>query len=228
MLPLTLVMALRPAENASAHGPGGFGERMGDPRGKRTRLPLTSAPAPLFAQSPPRRSQEAAANASFEGTRPSCAHMPRRAMLPTFLVSSRSACASKGASSVSSACPNMPFASAALSAEVTMRLPMTPASGLPRTRPAWPLAAGASLLVGVVGAGVIGLEGTAGAGVLVLPLLAAAVTAELRLLAPVLPEVRVSALGTDAVVDGCLAAGAELAWRQLMAQLPSAAAPIWL
>jgi hypothetical protein len=27
--------------------------------------------------------------------------------------------------------------------------------------------------------------------------------------------VRVSALGTDAVVDGCLAAGAEIAWAQL-------------
>jgi hypothetical protein len=30
-----------------------------------------------------------------------------------------------------------------------------------------------------------------------------------------MPEVRVSALGTDAVVDGCLASGAELAWAQL-------------
>ena len=35
--------------------------------------------------------QDAAANAVVDGTRPSCAHMPRRAMLPTFLVSSRSA-----------------------------------------------------------------------------------------------------------------------------------------
>ena len=32
---------------------------------------------------------------------------------------------------------------------------------------------------------------------------------------PAMPEVRVSALGTEAVVDGCLAAGAELAWQQL-------------
>jgi len=38
------------------------------------------------------------------------------------------------------------------------------------------------------------------------------VTAELRPIAPVMPAVRVSALGTDAVVDGCLASGAELAW----------------
>jgi len=32
----------------------------------------------------------------------------------------------------------------------------------------------------------------------------------------VLPEVRVSALGTDAVVDGCLASGTELAWARLI------------
>jgi hypothetical protein len=37
-----------------------------------------------------------------------------------------------------------------------------------------------------------------------------------------MPEVRVSALGTDAVVDGCLASGAELAWAQLTG---SAASP---
>jgi hypothetical protein len=42
------------------------------------------------------------------------------------------------------------------------------------------------------------------------------VTAELRVLSPVLPEVRVSALGTDAVVDGCLASGADLAWARLV------------
>ena len=45
-------------------------------------------------------------------------------------------------------------------------------------------------------------------------------TAQLRSLAPVMPEVRVSALGTEAVVDGCLAAGAELAWQRLTALLP--------
>ena len=38
-----------------------------------------------------------------------------------------------------------------------------------------------------------------------------------------MPEVRVSALGTDAVVDGCLAAGAELAWSRLTALLPATA-----
>jgi hypothetical protein len=36
----------------------------------------------------------------------------------------------------------------------------------------------------------------------------------------VMPEVRVSALGTEAVVDGCLASGAELAWQRLTALLP--------
>ncbi len=55
-----------------------------------------------------------------------------------------------------------------------------------------------------------------GGGIGQAPGFAAAVTAELRGLAPVLPEVRVSALGTDVVVDGCLASGAELAWTQLM------------
>jgi len=39
-------------------------------------------------------------------------------------------------------------------------------------------------------------------------------------MAPVLPEVRVSALGTDVVVDGCLAEGASLAWGQLTSGLP--------
>ncbi len=63
-----------------------------------------------------------------------------------------------------------------------------------------------------------------GGGIGQAPGFAAVVTEELRRLAPVLPEVRVSALGTDAVVDGCLAAGTELAWNQLMAQLPSAPA----
>jgi predicted NBD/HSP70 family sugar kinase len=49
-----------------------------------------------------------------------------------------------------------------------------------------------------------------------------AVTAELEQISPVMPEVRVSALGTDAVVDGCLAAGAELAWTRLSVNLPAA------
>ena len=64
-----------------------------------------------------------------------------------------------------------------------------------------------------------------GGGIGQAPGFAAAVTDELRQLAPVLPEVRVSALGTDAVVDGCLASGTELAWQQLLALLPSAPAP---
>ena len=51
------------------------------------------------------------------------------------------------------------------------------------------------------------------------PGFAAAVSAELGRIAPVLPDLRVSALGTSAVVDGCLASGADLAWRRLTAQL---------
>ena len=55
-----------------------------------------------------------------------------------------------------------------------------------------------------------------GGGIGQAPGFSAAVTAELRELSPVLPEVRVSALGTDAVVDGCLASGADLAWARLV------------
>ncbi len=62
-----------------------------------------------------------------------------------------------------------------------------------------------------------------GGGVGQAPGFAAAVTGELERIAPVMPEVRVSALGSDAVVHGCLAEGAELAWRQLTAQLPALA-----
>ena len=58
-----------------------------------------------------------------------------------------------------------------------------------------------------------------GGGIGRAPGFAALVTAELDQLAPVRPELKVSALGTDAVVDGCLAAGAELAWAQVMAAL---------
>lgn len=64
-----------------------------------------------------------------------------------------------------------------------------------------------------------------GGGIGQAPGFAEAVTRELRQLAPVMPEVRVSALGTHAVVDGCLAAGLELAWRQLTATLPVAGGP---
>jgi predicted NBD/HSP70 family sugar kinase len=54
-----------------------------------------------------------------------------------------------------------------------------------------------------------------GGGIGQAPGFAVAVTDQLRSLAPVMPDVRVSALGTEAVVDGCLASGAELAWQQL-------------
>ena len=64
-----------------------------------------------------------------------------------------------------------------------------------------------------------------GGGIGQAPGFADAVTGELRLLAPVVPEVRVSALGAEAVVDGCLAAAAELAWAQLTVALPAAAGP---
>jgi predicted NBD/HSP70 family sugar kinase len=59
-----------------------------------------------------------------------------------------------------------------------------------------------------------------GGGIGQAPGFAAAVASELRKLAPVMPDVRVSALGTEAVVDGCLASGAELAWQRLTALLP--------
>jgi predicted NBD/HSP70 family sugar kinase len=55
-----------------------------------------------------------------------------------------------------------------------------------------------------------------GGGIGRAPGFAATVTEELRAMAPVLPEVRVSALGTDVVVDGCLAEGTSLAWGRLV------------
>jgi predicted NBD/HSP70 family sugar kinase len=58
-----------------------------------------------------------------------------------------------------------------------------------------------------------------GGGIGQAPGFVGAVAAHLRSLAPVMPEVRVSALGTEAVVDGCLASGAELAWQRLTALL---------
>lgn len=45
-----------------------------------------------------------------------------------------------------------------------------------------------------------------------------AVAAALRPMAPVMPDVRVSALGTHAVVDGCLASGTTLAWQRLTSE----------
>ncbi|MGH3169586.1 MAG: ROK family protein, partial [Trebonia sp.] len=59
-----------------------------------------------------------------------------------------------------------------------------------------------------------------GGGVGQAPGFADAVRAELASMAPVVPEVRVSALGTEVVVDGCLAAGTALAWTQLVTALP--------
>lgn len=58
-----------------------------------------------------------------------------------------------------------------------------------------------------------------GGGVGRAPGFASAVTEDLRAMAPVLPEVRVSALGADVVVDGCLAEGTSLAWEHLASGL---------
>jgi predicted NBD/HSP70 family sugar kinase len=66
-------------------------------------------------------------------------------------------------------------------------------------------------VITVVDPGLIVLGGGIGQA----PGFAAAVTAALSAMTPVLPEVKVSALGTDVVVDGCLAEGASLAWSQL-------------
>jgi predicted NBD/HSP70 family sugar kinase len=51
-----------------------------------------------------------------------------------------------------------------------------------------------------------------------------AVAEQLRALAPVLPEVKVSALGADAVVEGCLAAGLDTAWQLVTAAVPAPSA----
>jgi len=60
-----------------------------------------------------------------------------------------------------------------------------------------------------------------GGGIGQAPGFADAVSGALQPMAPARPAVRVSALGSDAVVDGCLAAGSDLAWNQLMATLVS-------
>jgi predicted NBD/HSP70 family sugar kinase len=73
-------------------------------------------------------------------------------------------------------------------------------------------------IVTVVDPGLVILGGGIGQA----PGFAAAVTAELGKISPVLPEIRVSALGTSAVVDGCLASGADLAWGRLTVQLAQA------
>jgi predicted NBD/HSP70 family sugar kinase len=54
-----------------------------------------------------------------------------------------------------------------------------------------------------------------GGGVGRAPGFADAVAVQLRAMSPVVPEVRVSALGADAVVDGCLAEGMDRAWEAL-------------
>lgn len=75
-------------------------------------------------------------------------------------------------------------------------------------------------IIAVVDPGLVVLGGGIGQA----PAFAAAVSTELTKIAPVLPELRVSALGTSSVVDGCLASGADLAWRRLTAQLGQPAA----
>lgn len=57
-----------------------------------------------------------------------------------------------------------------------------------------------------------------GGGIGQAPGFASAVVEVLEGLAPVVPEIRVSALGDDAVVDGCLAAGMEMAWQAILAR----------
>ncbi|HUD38172.1 MAG TPA: ROK family protein [Streptosporangiaceae bacterium] len=73
-------------------------------------------------------------------------------------------------------------------------------------------------IVTVIDPGLVVLGGGIGQA----PGFAASVTTELARISPVLPEIRVSALGTSAVVDGCLASGADLAWGRLTAQLAQA------
>jgi predicted NBD/HSP70 family sugar kinase len=50
-----------------------------------------------------------------------------------------------------------------------------------------------------------------------------AVVDQLRLLAPVLPEVKVSVLAKDTVVAGCIAAGLDRAWQHVVARIGNAA-----
>jgi predicted NBD/HSP70 family sugar kinase len=64
-----------------------------------------------------------------------------------------------------------------------------------------------------------------GGGIGQAPGFAETVAAALSRFAPVMPELRVSALGTDAVVDGCLASGAELAWQRLTAMVSATLSP---
>jgi predicted NBD/HSP70 family sugar kinase len=68
-------------------------------------------------------------------------------------------------------------------------------------------------VITVVDPGLIVLGGGIGQA----PGFAAAVTTALSAMTPVLQEVKVSALGSDVVVDGCLAEGTSLTWDQLTA-----------
>src|ERR1700740_2456480 len=61
-----------------------------------------------------------------------------------------------------------------------------------------------------------------GGGIGRAPGFAESVTADPDGIAPFMPAISVSALGTDAVTDDCLAAGTELAWGQVMTALPTA------
>jgi len=60
-----------------------------------------------------------------------------------------------------------------------------------------------------------------GGGIGQAPGFATAVSGHLHRISPVEPVVRVSALGTDAVVDGALAAATDLAWTRLAGSLPA-------
>jgi predicted NBD/HSP70 family sugar kinase len=64
-----------------------------------------------------------------------------------------------------------------------------------------------------------------GGGIGRAPGFAETVTGELERIALVMPAIRVSALGTEAVVDGCLAAGTELAWSRVTTALPTPPSP---
>ena len=59
-----------------------------------------------------------------------------------------------------------------------------------------------------------------GGGIGQAPVFLDAVVEQLRLLAPVMPEVKMSVLGADTVVAGCIAAGLDRAWQHLVGQLP--------
>jgi len=59
-----------------------------------------------------------------------------------------------------------------------------------------------------------------GGGIGQAPGFAGAVASALGGMTPVMPDLKVSALGTEVVVDGCLAEGTALAWNQLIAAMP--------